>query len=252
MRVIDGRCAAPTGIAIAHIFKAIGPSIAQVIAMTLRFHWGTRAYWVVTALLLTTAIGLVTAAPIDSDMGLIQKLIYLHLPVAINTFLGSFVVFVASVAFLGARRQLWDDLAYAAACVCVLNGTILMLTGVIWAQVYWGVWWVWSPRLIFSLILWLLYVGYLILRPIFGATYLGAIVASIYGIVAFLDVPLVYLTIKLLPDVHPTHIEMTAEMNRILVVWFVAITMLTGGLIASRFSVARLQSAIHRVARRPA
>lgn len=201
--------------------------------------WVARMYWAATLVLLGAAVTAAIRAPVETAMGPIEKLFYLHLPVAINTFLASLVVFIACVAYLGGRRQVWDDLAYAAARVTVLNGTVLMLTGMFWARVSWGQWWAWSPRLAFSLLLWLLYVGYLGLRPAFGSTHRGAVIAAVYGIVAFLDVPLVYLSVNLLPDVHPSHLELTAEMRRTLLLWFVAITMLSGGLIAARFSLTR-------------
>jgi len=202
-------------------------------------------YWAATIVLLITAVILAVVAPVDPAMGPIQKLFYLHLPIAINTFLSCTVVFVACVAYLGGRRQVWDDLAHSAARVTVLNGTILMLTGIIWARVSWGHWWVWSPRLAFSLLLWLLFIAYLILRHVCGGTQRSAVIAAAYGIVAFLDVPLVYLSVNLLPDVHPSKIELTAEMRRVLLVWLVAITMITGGLIAARFSLARQKSLAH-------
>jgi heme exporter protein C len=201
------------------------------------WRWIARTYWTATLVLLAVSIVAAIAVPIDISMGPIQKLYYLHLPVAINTFLSSLVVFVACVAYLGGRHLAWDHLAHSAARVTVLNGTILLLTGMFWARVAWGEWWVWSPRLAFSLLLWLLYLAYLGLRPVFGPTQHGAVVASVYGIVAFLDVPLVYLSVKLLPDVHPTHLELTHEMRRVLLLWLISITMLTGGLIAARFSL---------------
>ncbi len=202
-------------------------------------HKGIQAYWAATVLLLGAALVASALAPIDPSMGPIQKLFYLHLPVAINTFLSCVVVFIACVAYLGGRRQVWDDLAHCAARVTVLNGTVLMLTGMVWARVAWGHWWVWSPRLSFSLLLWLLYSAYLILRPVAGSSPRGALIASVYGILAFLDVPLVYLSVNLIPDVHPTHMELNADTRRTLMLWFIAITMLTGGLIAAGVSLAR-------------
>lgn len=192
--------------------------------------------------MLAAAVAVAVRAPVESTFGPIQKLFYLHLPIAINTFLSGLVVFVACVAYLGGRRQVWDDLAYSAARITVLNGTVLMLTGVFWAKVSWGQWWAWSPRLAFSLLLWLLYVVYLCLRPVFGPTQRGAVVAAVYGIIAFLDVPLVYLSVNLLPDVHPSHLELTSEMRWALMLWFVSITMLTAGLIGSRFALTRQAS----------
>jgi heme exporter protein C len=210
------------------------------------YRWAPGIFWGATILALAAAVRLAAAAPIDPLMGPIQKLFYLHVPIAINTFLAGFVVFIASVAYLGSRRQVWDHLAHSAARITVLNGLVMMITGLIWARVTWGHWWVWSPQLAFSLLLWLLYVVYLLLRPILGSKQHGAVIASLYGIVAFLDVPLIYLSVSLLPDVHPRRLDLSPEMRTTFLVWFIAITMLTGALIASRFSLARRRTAVDR------
>lgn len=205
--------------------------------------WSGYAYSGFTLLLLAVGSVMVINAPIDPVMGPIQKLLYLHLPVAANTFVAALVVCIASVGFVGGRRQFWDDLAHAAAAVTVTNGTVLLLTGACWAKVAWGVWWTWSPRLSFSLILWLLYAVYLVLRFRIRSPQRRAIVTAIYGIVAFLDVPLLYLSLKLLPDVHPTDSGLTPPMYPALWVWFAAITLLSSGTIVARFRLARAMPA---------
>lgn len=207
--------------------------------------WINRAagwYWGLTLLVL--GVGVVSAidAPVDAAAGPIQKLIYLHLPVAANTFLAALVVCVGSVGYLSGRRQLWDNLAHAAAAVTVLNGTVLLLTGMFWARVVWGQWWVWSPRLTFSLILWCLYAGYLFIRARIGAAERRAVVSSIYGIVAFLDVPLLYLSVKLMPDVHPTGGGLTAGMYTTLWIWLAGLTMLSLGIMGLRYRLAQTLS----------
>lgn len=201
--------------------------------------WNGYAYGGLTLLLLIVGSVMVINAPIDPVMGPIQKLLYLHLPVAANTFVAALVVCIASVGFVGSRRQFWDDLAHASAAVTVTNGTVLLLTGACWAKVAWGVWWTWSPRLSFSLILWLLYAVYLVLRFRIRSPQRRAIVTAIYGIVAFLDVPLLYLSLKLLPDVHPTDSGLTPQMYPALWVWFAGITLLSSGTIVARFRLAR-------------
>ena len=119
-----------------------------------------RAYWVVTFALFAVAIAMVAFyAPVEQTMGPIQKIFYLHLPVAISTFLACAVSFVASIAYLAQRDGKWDDLAAAAARVAVQLCAVVLLTGMIWARSAWGVWWTWSPRLTFSLVLFLLYVA---------------------------------------------------------------------------------------------
>ena len=210
--------------------------------MERRRTWIAGWYWTLTGVLLAIGAFLVVRAPIDETMGPIQKLIYLHLPVAINSFVAAVVVFIASVGYLAGRRQTWDDLAHAAAVVTVLNGTVLLLTGMFWGKVAWDQWWTWSPRLTFSLVLWVLYLAYLIMRRRIAGSDRRALVSAVYGVVAFLDVPLLYLSSKLLPDIHPTGAGLTPAMYPALWAWLVGITMVSGGLIAARFALARLPS----------
>lgn len=201
--------------------------------------WIVRSFWMGTFACLAAALAIAWRVPIGSDMGAIEKLFYLHVPIAINTYVASLVVFIASVAYLAGRKTGWDDLASAAARVTVLNGSVLMVTGVVWAKVWWGHWWVWSPRLTFSLVLWGMYIAYLVVRMRVRSETQRAVVSAAYGVVAFLNVPLAYLTAKMIPDVHPAHLELSPMMEQAVLVWFIAITMLTGGLIGSRYSLAR-------------
>ncbi|MFO8013262.1 MAG: cytochrome c biogenesis protein CcsA [Phycisphaerae bacterium] len=202
------------------------------------------AYWSVTAALTAGAVAmLLLYTPAEKTMGPIQMLFYLHLPAAINTFLACTVVLVGSIGFLLQRRMAWDHLASAAARVAVVLGFVVLATGMIWARSAWGTWWTWSPRLTFTLVLWLLYVVYVVMRPAVESPERRAVVSAVYGIVAFLDVPLVYLTARLLPDVHPASIEMGGRMQLTLAVWFVPITLLAAGLIVARYRLARRRHA---------
>ena len=105
----------------------------------------------------------------------------------------------------------------------------------IWARQAWNEWWIWSPLLTFSLILWLLYLAHLVLHRQAKASQQREIVCAIYGAIAFLDVPLVYLSVKLLPDRHPADVNLTPEMIRTILIWFVPTTLISGGLIFARF-----------------
>ncbi len=124
-------------------------------------------YWVITLTLFVVVTFMLrdSITPVEKTMGPIQKIFYLHLPVAINTFVAAMIVFIASVGYLWQRRMFWDDLAAAAGKVAALYCTIVLLTGMVWGREAWGQWWTWSPRLTFSLVLWLLYVVYLMIRP---------------------------------------------------------------------------------------
>src|SRR4029079_6869712 len=102
--------------------------------------------------------------PTDARRVVIQNCFSSPLPVAISTFLACLVSFIASIAYLTQRRGIWDDLASAAARVSVQLCSVVLLTGMIWGRSAWDQCWTWSPRLTFSLMLWLLYVVYLTIR----------------------------------------------------------------------------------------
>ncbi len=199
-------------------------------------------WWMLTIIAFAICVGvLLTYTPREQTMGDIQKIFYLHLPVAINTFVACLVCFVASVGYLLQRKMAWDDLASSSAKVAVLLCTIVLLTGMIWGRGAWGLWWTWSPRLTFSLMLWLLYVVYVIVRNSLDSPQRRAVVGAVYSIIAFLDVPLVYLSARLMPDIHPASIGLDGPMKVTLMAWFVPVTMATAGLIVSRYLLARTQ-----------
>lgn len=189
-------------------------------------------FWFVTITLFAGGVALAARhAPTDAAMGSVQRILYLHVPTAMNAFLASFVVFVAGIGYIWQRRAGWDDLAHAAAKVAFVYCSVVLLTGMIWAHSAWGHWWTWSPRLTISLVLWLLYVVYLLMRPLIESDHRRAHVCALYGIVAFLDVPLVYLSVKLLPDIHPSNIALSPSMRSTLFYWYLPVTMTSLGLI---------------------
>lgn len=195
---------------------------------------GTYVTATVAALAVAIVV-LLTYTPTEATMGQIQKVFYVHLPLAINTFVGALVVFVASIGYLAQRKSMWDDLAASAAKVTVLFCTGVLLTGMIWGRSAWGQWWTWSPRLTFSLMLWLLYAVYLMVRTSIESPQRRAMVSAVYGITAFLDVPLVWLSARLMPDIHPASIQLAAPMKLTLWLWFIPVTLASFGLIAAGF-----------------
>ena len=209
-----------------------------------RFAGGVgRVYWVVTCLAFAVSLATVFAwTPQETTMGPIQKIFYLHLPVAINTFLACLVVFISSVGYLWQRKALWDDLASAAARVAVLYCSVVLLTGMTWARGAWGQWWTWSPRLTFSLVLWLLYSVYLMVRASVESRQNRAVISAVYGVIAFLDVPLVWLAARLMPDIHPASVALAPQMKLTLGLWFIPVTLLCAGLIAVGFSLNRREA----------
>jgi heme exporter protein C len=202
-------------------------------------------YSTVTLLAFAAAIAvLLTYTPTEATMGPVQKIFYLHLPVAINTFVSCVIVFIASIGYLCTQKTLWDDLAAAAAKTAVQLCAIVLLTGMIWGRGAWGQWWTWSPRLTFSLALFLLYVVYLVVRSSIESRRQRAVIAAVYAIIAFLDVPLVWLSARMMPDIHPGSIQLAPAMKLTLGVWFVPVTMLALGLTAGRFVLLRRATAL--------
>jgi heme exporter protein C len=198
------------------------------------------SYWIITLALTVIATSMVAFyVPTEKTMGPIQKIFYLHLPVAICTFMACLTCFVASIGYLAQRKNFWDDLASAAARVAVQLCSVVLVTGMIWGKSAWGQWWTWSPRLTFSLVLWLLYVVYLMIRMGIESPQRRAVIGAVYGIIAFLDVPLVYLSVRLMPDIHPTSIALAPVMKLTLALWFVPVILLSAGLIVARYSLNR-------------
>jgi heme exporter protein C len=205
------------------------------------------AYWLLTAACFAGALAMLAwYTPTEATMGPIQKIFYLHLPVAIATFLACFVTFVGSVGYLVQRQSWWDDLAAAAARVAVQLCTVVLITGMIWGRSAWGQWWTWSPRLTFSLLLWLLFVVYLVVRLSVEPGERRALISAVYGIIAFLDVPLVYLSVRLMPDIHPSSIELAPAMRLTLFVWFVPVMLLAAGLIVMKYELNRWQRSVRQ------
>jgi len=198
----------------------------------------TLGYLITAMTFFALAIAMVLFyVPTEASMGSIQKIFYLHLPVAIATFVACLICFAASIAFAVTRDMKWDRLASASARIAVVFCSVVLLTGMIWGKSAWGQWWTWSPRLTFSLVLWLLYVVYVMVRASVESPQRRAIIAAVYGIIAFLDVPLVYLSVRLMPDIHPVSVELAGAMKLTLIAWFVPVFLLMFGLIALRFRI---------------
>ena len=198
------------------------------------------AWWMLTAILWLGGLALVLVyTPVEATMGPVQKLFYLHMPSAISTFLASFVCFVGSIGYLIQRQSRWDDLAAAGAKVSVFFCTIVLATGMIWGHAAWGHWWTWSPRLTFSLVLWLLYIVYLMVRTSVESGQRRALISAVYGVIAFLDVPLVYLSVRMMPDIHPASVALAPEMKLTLGLCFVPVLLLAGGLVVQSFGRAQ-------------
>ena len=134
-------------------------------------------------------------APADAYQGEVQRIMYLHIPSILTAYLSFFIVFVASCLYLwkGERRD--DILAYSAAEIGVLFTGLTIIEGSIWGKPAWGVWWTWDARLTLTAILFLIFVGYLMLRSLIEDEKRGAVCGAIIGIIGFLDIPLIHMAV---------------------------------------------------------
>ena len=154
-----------------------------------------------------------------------QKIFYFHIASAWNGFLGFFLVFAFSIAYLWQRARRWDRLATTAMEISWLYFTIVMVTGPIWGRVAWGVWWTWDPRLTTSLVLWLIATAYLLTRALVHSGERAAIICAALGILGFVDVPIVFMSIHWWRTQHPVLIttESVGLTSPMLVVFIVSL-----------------------------
>lgn len=135
-------------------------------------------------------------APIEKTMGIVYQIFYVHVPIAWIGFAAFFVTFVFSILFLVKRKRIYDTYAYVSAEIGVVFLTLTLITGSIWARSSWNTWWSWEPRLTTALILWFIYVAYLMVRQMDGVWEKKARLAAVFGIIGFVDVPIVFMAIR--------------------------------------------------------
>ena len=143
----------------------------------------------------------IDAAPYESTMGLVYKIYFFHMPSAWMFLLAAIVSGVASARFLFLKKASADGWALAAAELAVLFGLFTLVTGPLWARKAWGVWWVWDARLTSSLMLFMIFVAYLLLRRYGGpgSDKLGAGMA-LFGMA---NVPFIYVSVNVWRTLHP-------------------------------------------------
>jgi len=183
-------------------------------------------------------------APKEATMGDVQRIFYFHVGAAWTALLAFFVVLLGGLAYLRTRDRRWDALALSSAEIGVVFTTITLATGSIWAKPAWGAWWTWDPRLTTTTVLWLIYVSYLILRSTIDEPERRARFAAVVGIVGFVDVPIVFLSIRLWRTIHPVLVksegfEMAPEMVHALLVALLACTLLYAYLLLVRTCLER-------------
>ena len=177
--------------------------------MNLKMVFGTLSL----ILILVSIVAVFYYAPVEQTMGIVQKIFYFHVASAWTGFLAFGVVFVSSILFLARKKIIFDFWASCAAEIGVIFTSLVLLTGPLWAKPIWGTYWTWDPRLTTTLILWLIYIGYLLLRNMITSPEKAARISAVYGIIGFVDVPIVYLSIRIWRTLHPAHVMIMGGKN---------------------------------------
>ena len=141
-------------------------------------------------------------APTDAVQGNVYRILYVHVPLAWLAYLAFVVVFLASVGWLWTKNPLFDAIAVSSAEIGVLFTGLFLVAGSIWAKPTWGVWWTWEPRLVTTAIMFVMYVGYLLLRGLSTDFSRRATRAAVFGIIAVIDVPIVHLSVLWANSLH--------------------------------------------------
>jgi heme exporter protein C len=185
-------------------------------------------------------------APDESTMHAIQRIFYFHAPSGMVALIAFTICFIANIGYLVGRKPYWDWLAVAAAEVGVAFNTVVLITGPIWAKPAWGIWWAWDARLTSTLVLWLLYISFLLLRDLIADPDRRSVFSAIYGIFLFLDVPLVYFSIRIWRTQHPQPVILGGQgsgldptMRKVFYLCWFALTAVMVILIRQRYQLER-------------
>ena len=215
-----------------------------------------RALPIVAGVLVAAGLVAALTAPPDRIQGDLQRLMYVHVPAAWLAFLGFGLTLLGSVGWLWTRQDRFDRLAAASAEVGVFFTSLAIVLGSIWGKPVWGVWWTWDPRLVTTALLFFVYLGYLALRRATLDPRLRARRGAIFGVVAFVQVPIVHLSVLWWRSLHqpptvlrpgdPTidHVMLAALMLNL-----AAFTALFALLLRARMRLARDEQAVETAER---
>ena len=170
-------------------------------------------------LIFMTAPILIMRARYESTMGLVQKIFYFHMPPAMLMLLSAIFCGLISMLYLIKKRPVYDWIAFAAAELTVLYGAMAMVTGPLWARKAWGVWWVWDARLTMSLLLWMVFISYLLLRRYGGPG--SETLAAGLALFGMATSPFVYLSVNIWRTLHPlTSVVPTLPVDFAFALWY--------------------------------
>jgi len=206
---------------------------------------------ILTAILLSYALYMaLEVAPTEQTMGDVQRIFYYHVPSAWTAFILFTINFVASIVYLAKRKPAADIVALTSAEVGVVFLTVNLVTGPIWARPVWGIWWTWDWRLTSTLVMWLIYVSYLMLRR-FSASGQTPVLAAALGVFGALCVPFVYFSIWFFRTQHPQPViggggSIDPRMMHVLLINWLAFSCFAFLICWSRYRLEKLQREVEQ------
>jgi len=208
----------------------------------------------ISGVLVIVALGMAFLyAPRELTMGNVQRIFYFHVASAWVGFFGFFVTFLAGIGYLVTARRSWDIIGLSSVEVGLTFISMTVVTGALWAKPVWGTYWTWEPRLTISAVQLLIYVAYVMLRGSIESSERQARFAAVYGIVAFVTVPLSWFAIRWWRTIHPDILTggegmaVTPRMIQTLIASIVAFTVLYATLLRQRIRLEDADDALTRL-----
>src|ERR1700722_14046769 len=157
--------------------------------------------------------------PDEAMQGAVYRIIFVHVPAAINADIFYTIALVSSVLFLMKKDFVYDSIAVSCIEVATMLVLVNLVTGSIWGKSQWGIWWAWDLRMTTQLMCFLLYLGYLVVRPSIPEATQRATISAFISIFAFMDIPLVFMAIRL-PNVRTQHPSAVLETGQLASVYW--------------------------------
>lgn len=187
--------------------------------------------------------------PDEASQGMIYRIMYFHIPSWWTALLAAVAALIASVLYLTTGKLRYDAVAVSVTEVGVAFVCVGLATGMIWGRIIWGIWWTWDARLTSALICLLLYAGYLMLRTTIDEAGQRAKISAVFSIFAFVDVPIVWYSIRWWRTQHPPPMQLPPDMMQAVLVNWLALILLSVSLVAIRMRQERRLAelaALHR------
>src|SRR5919108_1497078 len=184
-------------------------------------------------------------APNEATMGVIQRIFYFHVPAGTASYVFAYLLGLGSIAYLVTHNLKWDRFASASGEMGVFATSISIMSGALWAKPVWGIWWTWDARLTLQFLLALIFLSYLMLRAYLPEREKRAALGAVFGVLAMVDVPFNYLSIRWWRTQHPQPVilggGLDTDMWKVMIVSFLTFAVLYSYLLERRIAIARVE-----------